>query len=75
MWWHEVDDDDYNGDNNRKLCENNEPTNNKNQRINQPTNSISILKWFNHFTWNCQMHVCYVRCNFDFSRADGKIFL
>lgn len=46
LWWHEVDDDDYNGDNNQKLCENNEQsTRSCNNKIkpNYSTNSISIL--------------------------------
>lgn len=57
LWWHDAD-DDYNGDNKQKLCENNESCNNKIKRI-IPI-QFPFYKWFNHFTWNCQLHVCTV---------------
>lgn len=68
LWWHEVDDDDYSGDNNQKLCENNESTHptTKSNRITQPI-QFPFYKWFNHFTWNCQMHTFASHFkNFDF---------
>lgn len=43
LWWHEADDDDYNGDNNQKLCENNE--------MHASTNKIK-RNYFNQFNFH-----------------------